>query len=697
VWTQLARLPFAGALGALNQGEGFYGPIAAAAQTPTQTLVVYGTTSLWGALGSPTTAWGTGFTWFALPTSPMSPTGAPPPTQIDGHAVVAIAFAGASRIFAATVETVWRYDGSGAAWSSTPIPMDGLKQSTYNPPLITSLAPTGAASDAFYVAIGGYARQLNLPPYSHVWLWDGAAWVSARLCDFSGAILDVPCHAVVVDPANPDRVYVGSDVGVFRGTRAGVDAATWTWTWEPFSLGLPQAAITDLQIHARTRLLRAATHGRGVWECPIDGPGTPATDVYLRCNYADTGRIVPTQLDPSTGGVVTDERYRWVAGAADPTTVGGLVYHWMSADIKVRRALASVPPPSTVDYLAFEVPGTLGDSVDAATHLERADASGDDRVFVQVHNRGYAALQGAEVKVLVLVADAGLPLPSLPTDYAQRINAQDTSGWLGGSGWYFADPATPYKPLPGVLDVRTPQIVEVDLDFSLRLPGVQDHASILAFAFTPGGSELIASGHPAPDELVWHEKHMAIRNLHLVPLATGRGHPAPKTFIVDVHDPGSEAGVGEIVIDRAGFPGHLSLMSSPLRHVGAAGLEGLRFVERGHAPPAVEEHLDGWLRGLDQAVERLGDGVAREARRAARLRKLRTIDRGRMLVVEGPERASLGGIALGPHGRATLAVTLAAPAHARPGDTYRFDILRKSGGRIVGGSSYVVAVAGKRR
>jgi hypothetical protein len=34
--------------------------------------------------------------------------------------------------------------------------------------------------------------------------------------------------------------------------------------------GLPDAPVFDLQIHPTQRLLRAATHGRGVYEFPLD-------------------------------------------------------------------------------------------------------------------------------------------------------------------------------------------------------------------------------------------------------------------------------------------------------------------------------------------------------------------------------------------------------------------------------------------
>jgi len=47
--------------------------------------------------------------------------------------------------------------------------------------------------------------------------------------------------------------------GVWRSTDGGK-------TWEPLPNALPDAPVFDLQVHPSRRLLRAATHGRGLYE-----------------------------------------------------------------------------------------------------------------------------------------------------------------------------------------------------------------------------------------------------------------------------------------------------------------------------------------------------------------------------------------------------------------------------------------------
>ena len=85
----------------------------------------------------------------------------------------------------------------------------------------------------------------------------GASWTN-----ITGNLPDAPANALAVDDLDPNRIFVGTDVGVWVTTDAG-------GSWVPFETGLPNTVISDLEIQKSARKLVAGTHGRGAWEVDI--------------------------------------------------------------------------------------------------------------------------------------------------------------------------------------------------------------------------------------------------------------------------------------------------------------------------------------------------------------------------------------------------------------------------------------------
>jgi hypothetical protein len=120
-------------------------------------------------------------------------------------------------------------------------------------------------SNTAYVSLNGF----GLASGQHVWkttnlLSDSPTWTPA-----GSGIPDVPVNGFAVDPADSQSLYAGTDIGVFHSADGGA-------SWTPFSDGLPRVAVFEVAIQPTSRVLRIATHGRGIWE--TDLPSAPTSN-----------------------------------------------------------------------------------------------------------------------------------------------------------------------------------------------------------------------------------------------------------------------------------------------------------------------------------------------------------------------------------------------------------------------------------
>jgi len=108
------------------------------------------------------------------------------------------------------------------------------------------------------------------PSQSHVWKVTNLNTTPVKTAiNGSGAntVPDVPVNAFAVDTNDPSHpgvsvLYAGTDIGVYQSIDGGSK-------WVPFGIGLPRVAVFDMGIPNGKRVLRIATHGRGMWEIEI--------------------------------------------------------------------------------------------------------------------------------------------------------------------------------------------------------------------------------------------------------------------------------------------------------------------------------------------------------------------------------------------------------------------------------------------
>ncbi|MFE7630130.1 WD40/YVTN/BNR-like repeat-containing protein [Kocuria sp. NPDC057446] len=628
----------------LSAGEGvrFYAPLAGTPANPAAPaeaeVLAFGSVRPWISTDFATS-------WRSIPGNSLAS------DALDAQ-IRCLTFASADKLYAGTMSGgVYRLDRSGTAWTRTRLDTMGGADALPLAGVVTSIAvdPADATGNSIYLTFGGSGD------HRHVWHFDGARWQprSGPAAGAGDALLDVQHNALVVDPTDPQHLYAGADIGIWRSTDGGA-------SWQVFSGGLPDAAVLDLQLHAPRRLLRASTHGRGVFERTLDSAPKQGVELYVRDTQLDQGRFATVDFLP------------------DPVHPGQTVAHWRGPDIKVDtpdvNGRYQFPPGAAIDFLDFV--DTLSDDARAvATH---ATATITTRVYVQVHNRG--VVPANDVRVMCLLANASAGLPPLPPGYATNVqNGTD----ITTADWQTLGVLTLH-------DVRVgfPRIAAFDLT-SDRLPppaalAGNHHFCVLALLHHADDPYTSAITHTDTNSL--RERKAAHKNL-LVVQFTGTlpdAPPVPVAFRVHGTDPERET-IVDLEFDLSGYPGRTRLFLPSLRTTGAleeAG-DGLSFGEdleqfrawaAEHADLVAENQQSEHPYRQDWAQQRIRDLQA-------------ALEHGVMFAADGGSRARLRGVVLPPGAGHTLFLLLDRPERAGVGRSYDLRIAQRDAGsgEVLGG------------
>ncbi|MFQ5637532.1 MAG: WD40/YVTN/BNR-like repeat-containing protein [bacterium] len=458
----------------------------------------------------------------------------------------------------------------------------------------------------------------------------------------SAGLPDVPVGAIVMDPAT-SYLYIATDIGVFRSTD---DGATWT----PFEAGLPNTPVVDLALDPVRNLLRAATHGRGMYQIDLGGT-CPEVDLYLRDNIIDTGETFPS---PS--------------GVPDPTQPGVVVRHYKSADIKV-DAQPFDPVDALTDGVEFDDPehpytgfGVKIEDIAGIDHNQPIRTQ-TNRVYVQVHNRGWNKADSVTVKLLY--ADAGAGLPALPTDFWTAFPA-DT---FDQTNWKPIGTTTITDLLPNV-----PRV----LSWNWVPPAAtSDHVCLLALVHSTQDS-LLPETELNVDNLTRANKRSTHRNIHPVdPPAAGSG-PAWTSLNFNNADRENKFfnfRIENITDKRSGL--RMILPKIRLQDSLENSIKGFRQVDL----------RKDQLREIVDAAKQAGtisDYVANLV--------LGFHDPLILEVEKGSATAELRNVLIAASEKVPAVFTIEVPSDVDKVSTFHFDVTQYDRQRLVGGSEFVLTV-----
>ena len=164
---------------------------------------------------------------------------------------LAVAPSDTNVLYAADLTHLWKTTNGGTTnWSAVTLPTTATS--------VTYIAVKNTDPNTLWITYGGYSSGSKVYQSTD----GGANWTN-----ISTGLPNLPVLCVVYDKSVVDQTTL------FVGTDAGVYVKYGTNDWEPYSTGLPNVVVTELEIlYGATDKLRAGTFGRGLWETPITAP-----------------------------------------------------------------------------------------------------------------------------------------------------------------------------------------------------------------------------------------------------------------------------------------------------------------------------------------------------------------------------------------------------------------------------------------
>lgn len=212
------------------------------------------------------------------------------PNAMDSSGVSAVAFAApphASSTYAFGT-------GNGAVWLTTSggagkLPWKDLTQGVALLPdrVVNSIAFDPSNRDILYVALGGWD---TVTPAGHIFKATNATtvptWtdVTPRFLNQIGGTerVDIPMNALAIDPAHPNIIYAGADIGVWKSTTGGGNGVAGDWTFMGPGSGMPNVGVRDLHFSpVPDGKLVAFTWGRSAFRLNTGVPDTGLLQVNL--------------------------------------------------------------------------------------------------------------------------------------------------------------------------------------------------------------------------------------------------------------------------------------------------------------------------------------------------------------------------------------------------------------------------------
>lgn len=198
----------------------------------------------------------------------------------SGLTSLAVAPSNPQYIYASAGSVIYKTTDGGSTWNNINPPGTGAT--------LTYIAINATNPDMIWITRSGFSMGNKV--YKSI--DGGATWTNLSL-----DLPNIPVNCVVSQTGTNDGVYIGTDLGVYYTDNN-------LTQWMPYSNGLPNVIVRELEIQYSSNKLRAATYGRGLWETSIYNPSSTAplanftADTTKGCpgitiNYSDNSTNTP--------------------------------------------------------------------------------------------------------------------------------------------------------------------------------------------------------------------------------------------------------------------------------------------------------------------------------------------------------------------------------------------------------------------
>jgi hypothetical protein len=179
----------------------------------------------------------------------------------SGVDALEVAPSNSNYLYASKGSTIWVTKNGGANWTNISAGIGAnINYITVHPDNPEKVAVSTSGTNKVFTSSNG-----------------GTNWTN-----MSGGLPNIGANCVIYQKGAQDGLYVGMNVGIYyRDNTLGA--------WVPFMTNLPKVSVRELEVHQGSGKLRAATHGRGLWQSDLygnDGNTAPTVSITSPGNGA---------------------------------------------------------------------------------------------------------------------------------------------------------------------------------------------------------------------------------------------------------------------------------------------------------------------------------------------------------------------------------------------------------------------------